>query len=98
MSMKKSDMAKSLANKLGGKMKAAEIPKRFAQGASEVASKGKQRASNPEAKLVAVACRLPADLVNQLRDRAAGHEGGLNALMAEALGQWLAASKQGPAS
>jgi len=34
MSMKKSDLSKSLAKKLDGRMKAAEIPKRFAQGSA----------------------------------------------------------------
>ena len=92
MSMKKSDLAKGLAKKLDGRMKVAPIPKRFAQGAAD-AAKAKERANPSESKLVAVACRLPADLVNRLRERAVGHEGGINAVMAEAVSQWLEAGK-----
>ena len=93
MSMKKSDLSKSLARKLDGRMKAAEIPKRFAQGSAEVAAKSRQHAARPEAKLVAVACRLPAELVNRARERATTHEGGINGLIADALGQWLESGK-----
>ncbi|NRF69009.1 hypothetical protein HLB44_18610 [Aquincola sp. S2] len=93
MSLKKTDMVKNLAKKLDGKMKSAGIPQRFAQGSSEVGAKRELRAGNTANKLVPVACRLPADLVNQLRDRAVGHEGGINALVARVLAEWLASSK-----
>ena len=84
MSLKKTDLVKNLAKKLDGRMKAAGVPRRFAQGAAEVAGKrDKQEAS--AAKLVPITCRLPAELVTRLRERAAGHEGGINALMAQAL-------------
>ncbi|HSW04969.1 hypothetical protein [Aquabacterium sp.] len=89
MSLKKTDMVKNLAKKLDGKMKTAGIPQRFAQGSAEAAAKRELRASPAAPKLVPVACRLPADLVNRLRDRAAGQEGGLNAVMAQAVAQWL---------
>jgi len=84
MSLKKTDLVKNLAKKLDGRMKAAGVPRRFAQGAAEVAGKrDKQEAA--AAKLVPITCRLPAELVTRLRERAAGHEGGINALMAQAL-------------
>ena len=88
MSLKKTDLVKNLAKKLDGQMKAAGVPRRFAQGAAEVAAgvankRDKQEAA--AAKLVPITCRLPAELVTRLRERAAGHEGGINALMAQAL-------------
>jgi len=83
MSLKKTDLVKNLAKKLDGRMKAAGVPRRFAQGAADVADKR----DKPDAavKLVPITCRLPADLVARLRERAVGHEGGINALMAQAL-------------
>jgi hypothetical protein len=90
MSQKKTDLVKNLAKKLDGKMKAAGVPQRFAQGASKVAAKREQQpAREASPKLVPVACRLPAELVNRLRERALASEGGMNAVMAEAVGQWL---------
>ncbi len=84
MSLKKTDLVKNLAKKLDGRMKAAGVPRRFAQGAAEVTDKrDKQEAA--AAKLVPITCRLPAELVARLRERAASHEGGINALMAQAL-------------
>jgi len=84
MSLKKTDLVKNLAKKLDGRMKAAGVPRRFAQGAAEVAGKrDKQEAA--AVKLVPITCRLPAELVARLRERAVDHEGGINALMAQAL-------------
>ena len=84
MSMKKTDLVKNLAKKLDGRMKAAGVPRRFAQGAAEVAGKHDKHEA-AAAKLVPITCRLPAELVARLRERAVGHEGGINALMAQAL-------------
>jgi hypothetical protein len=88
MSLKKTDLVKNLAKKLDGRMKAAGVPRRFAQGAAEVAAGGANKRDKQEAaaaKLVPITCRLPAELVTRLRERAAGHEGGINALMAQAV-------------
>lgn len=90
MSMKKTDLEKHLAKKLDGRMKSVIPPQRFAQG-SAAAAKPDTKDRNAAPKSVAVACRLPADLVNRLRERAAGMEGGMNAAMAEAVGLWLKA-------
>lgn len=98
MSLKKTDLEKNLAKKLDGKMKAAAIPQRFGKGSSDVAARREDRAGNSGPKLVSVACRLPADVINRLRERAAGHEGGLNALLAQVLTQWLDAEKPGSKS
>ncbi len=94
MSMKPTDLVKNLAKKLDGRMKSANVPKRFAQGSAAMAASKPQRAGDAQPKLVAVACRLPADLVNQLRARAVGYEGGVNALIAEALEQSFAAGSK----
>jgi hypothetical protein len=88
MSMKKTDLVKNLAKKLDGRMKSAGVPHRFAQGAADAAGKGDKgdkRAHEAAAKLVPITCRLPAELVARLRERAVAHEGGINALMAQAL-------------
>lgn len=89
MGMKKSDLDKNLGSKIGGKMKGAAIPARFAQEAGAPLDKREQRRRDAAAGLVAFACKLPADLVRQLHDRAASHPGGINALMVEALGKGL---------
>ena len=85
MSMKKSDLDKHLARKIGGRMKAAGVPDRFAQGAAESVDRREQRRLDAAAGLVPFACKLPADLAATLRGRAAAHEGGINGLVAELL-------------
>lgn len=93
MSMKKADLEKHLAKKLDGRMKSTSIPKRFAQGSADAGAKREKPAKEATNKLVSVACRLPAELVNRVRERAVSHEGGLNALMAQALERWLDSEK-----
>jgi hypothetical protein len=88
--MKKTDLVKGLARKLEGRMKTAGVPPRFAQGAAAQADKREQRVASAVTKLVPVACRLPADLAARLRDRAVTQEGGVNAVIAQALEVWLA--------
>ncbi len=90
MSMKKSDLDKNLGLKIGGKMKGAGVPDRFAQGAAAATDKREQRKRDAAAGLVPFACKLPQALVKQLNERAATHEGGVNALVAEALQAALA--------
>ena len=97
MSMKKTDLEKRLAKKLDGRMKSSGVPARYGPGSAAAAgtTDGEEAvapAHDTPAKLVAVACRLPADLANRLRERAARHEGGANALMAQALEHWLQAN------
>jgi hypothetical protein len=89
MSLKKTDLAKNLALKISGRMKAAGVPGRFAHGAGEAADKREQRKRDAAAGLVPFACKLPAELVKQIHDRAAAHEGGVNALVAELLKESL---------
>ncbi len=90
MSMKKTDLAKNMALKITGQMKAAGVKDRFAQGASAVADKREQRRRDAAAGLVPFACKLPAELIALINQRAAAHEGGVNALVAEALRKSLA--------
>ena len=89
MSMKKTDLVKNLAKKLDGRMKAADVPGRFGQGAAEMVDRREQRRRDTAAGLVPFACKLPATLVKQINERAASHDGGVNALVAEALAKGL---------
>ncbi len=89
MSMKKTDLVKNLAKKIDGQMKGVAVPGRYGQAASAVIDKREQRRLDAQAGLLPFACKLPADLVRQLHDCAVGHEGGLNALIAQLLGQSL---------
>jgi hypothetical protein len=89
MSMKKSDLDKQLAKKIGGHMKAAGVPGRFAQGSGQGVDRREQRRLDSAAGLVPFACKLPATLVAALSERAAGHDGGVNGLVAELLAKGL---------
>ena len=89
MSMKKTDLEKRLAKKLDGRMKSSVIPQRFGKGTLAAEPNTELNSENVVAKLVPVSCRLPAELVNRLRERAVGFEGGMNALMAQAVELWL---------
>jgi hypothetical protein len=89
MSMKKSDLDKHLAKKLGGQMRAAGVPGRFAQGAGDVIDRREQRRRDAAAGLVSFACKLPSDLATTLRERAAAHETGINGLVEELLRKGL---------
>ncbi|MEO5881467.1 MAG: hypothetical protein ABIQ06_03550 [Caldimonas sp.] len=89
MSMKKSDLDKLLGKKIGGGMKGAGIPGRFAQGAAALPDRREQRRVDAAAGLVPFACKLPSDLATTLRERAAAHEGGINGLVAQLLRKGL---------
>jgi hypothetical protein len=89
MSMKKSDLDKHLAKKLGGQMKASGVPGRFAQGAGDVIDRREQRRRDAAAGLVPFACKLPSELAGTLRERAAAHDGGINGLVEELLRKGL---------
>lgn len=90
MSLKKTDLAKNLALKINGRMKATGVPGRFAQGANEVVDRKEQRRRDAAAGLVPFACKLPGELVQQINERAVTHEGGVNALVSELLRRGLA--------
>ena len=85
MSMKKTDIEKNKTARIDGHMKAASVPGRFGQGAATMVDKREQRRIDAAAGLVPFACKLPSELVKRLHDRAATHDGGMNALLADML-------------
>ncbi len=91
MSMKKTDLEKNMAKKLDGRMKSSAVPQRFGQGSAKPKATAEESARPVAAKLVPMSCRLPAELVNRMRERAMGLEGGMSALVAQAVERWLAA-------
>jgi len=97
MSMKKTDLEKALAKKISGRMAGAGVADRFGAGAASLPDRREQRRRDAAAGLVPFACKLPQPLVNQLVERAAAHDGGLNALVAELLGTGLGQSVSGHA-
>lgn len=91
MTMKKTDLVKNLAKKLERDQRSAATPQRFGQGASAVPAKRENRSDKTASKPVSVVCRLPPELASRLRDCAVEHEGGVNAVVAEALQRWFEA-------
>ena len=89
MSMKKTDLEKALAKKITGRMAGAGVATRFGAGAASLPDRREQRRLDAAAGLVPFACKLPQTLVKRLAERAAAHEGGVNALLAELLEQHL---------
>jgi hypothetical protein len=92
MSMKKTDLEKALAKKISGRMAGAGAASRFGAGSTNLPDRREQRRLDSAAGLVPFACKLPQPLLNRLAERAATHEGGINALVAELLSQGLAES------
>lgn len=89
MALKSTDMAKNMAKKLDGSLKSESLPDRFGQSSKAASSKRERAADIPASKLVPVNYRLPAELVNRLRDQAINHEGGINQMVTTALTEWL---------
>lgn len=89
MTLKKQDLARRLQLKIEGRMKGAPVPGRFGQETIEAVDRKEQRKRDAAAGLVPFACKLPGELAQQLRERAAAHEGGLNGLVAELLQRGL---------
>jgi hypothetical protein len=90
MSLKKTDLARRLELKIEGQRRLAAIPGRFADEAAALPDRKAQRRIDAAAGLVPFACKLPAPLMAQLRERADAHPGGVNALVAELLARGLA--------
>lgn len=89
MPSKKFDLVRQLESKLDNQRKASSVPGRFADASSALPDRKAQRKADAAAGLVPFACKLPAPLAEQLRARAAGHEGGINGLVAELLTRGL---------
>lgn len=96
MSMKKTDLEKHLAKKLDGRMRSSTVPQRFGKASAAAAGSGDRKAGKAMTKLVPVACRLPVELVTRLSERAVGFEGGMSAVVAQAVEQWLASAAGAP--
>lgn len=105
MSMKKTDLEKRLAKKIEGRQKTALIPQRFGKGSAapssakpaEPGADAAQPAADTAAamapavgKPVTLSVRMPAALAQRLRAQAVRREGGISAVVAEAVEQWLA--------
>lgn len=89
MALKSTDMAKNMAKKLDGSLKSESLPDRFGQASKKTSDKRERAADIPASKLVPVNYRLPAELLNRLREHAMNHEGGINQMVATALTDWL---------
>ncbi|MDH4390973.1 MAG: hypothetical protein QE285_06050 [Aquabacterium sp.] len=89
MPSKKFELVRQLESKLDNQRKASGVPGRFAEAAA-LPDRKAQRKADAAAGLVPFACKLPAPLAQQLRDRAASHDGGINGLVADLLTRGLA--------
>ena len=89
MPSKKFDLVRQLESKIDNQRKATGVPGRFGEAAA-LPDRKAQRKADAAAGLVPFACKLPAPLAAQLRERAAAHPEGLNGLMAELLERGLA--------
>lgn len=89
MSLKKFDLAKNLGLKIEAQRRAAGTPGRFGDAAAALPDKREQRRRDAAAGLVPFACKLPATLVDRLRERAGDHPDGMNGLVSELLTQSL---------
>ena len=90
MPSKKFELVRQLESKLEGQRKKAGVPGRFAAEAAALPDRKAQRKAEAAAGLVAFACKLPAPLAQQLREKATTHDGGINGLVAELLQRGLA--------
>lgn len=91
MTMKKTDIEKNKALKLGNQLKLSTAVDRFGKSASPVPLDRREQRKLDQAKgLVPFACKLNADLVEQLKARAATHPEGMTGLLTELLTPSLA--------
>ncbi|NTX26053.1 hypothetical protein HT746_02645 [Burkholderia pyrrocinia] len=91
MAMKKTDLEKNKALKLTQAMKQSGAA-RFGKGAEDTAKLDRraQRKLDQEQGLVPFACKLNAELVEQIKARAATHPEGMTGLLSELLVNGLA--------
>jgi len=91
MAMKKFDLEKNKALKLANDMKQAGAERFGKPGAQPALDRRAQRKLDQEQGLVPFACKLNAELVGQLKERAAAHPEGMTGLLTEVLKRGLAA-------
>ena len=90
MAMKKFDLEKNKALKLTQSLKQSHS-ERFGKGAELAPANRREQRKLDQAKgLVPFACKLDAELVEQLKERAAAHPEGMNGLIDALLRQALA--------
>ncbi|WP_233851635.1 hypothetical protein [Paraburkholderia sp. HD33-4] len=91
MAMKKTDLEKNKALKLGNAMKHAAASRGGMGTASEPKiDRREQRKLDQAQGLVPFACKLNNELVEELKTRAAAHPDGLNGLLDEVIRRGLA--------
>jgi hypothetical protein len=91
MAMKKTDLEKNKALKLGNAMKQAAANRGGKNVATEPkADRREQRKIDQAQGLVPFACKLNTELVSELKTRAATHPDGLNGLLDEVIRRGLA--------
>jgi uncharacterized protein with von Willebrand factor type A (vWA) domain len=84
--VKKFDLEKNKGLKLANDLKQSGVATRFGQQAAQPKlDKREQRRLDQEQGLVPFACKLDSELVKQLQEKAATHEGGMSALLADLL-------------
>jgi len=86
--MKKTDLYKSLSQKIDGRMKQAGTPERFAQGGT--VDRKEQRKIDQAKGLIPFAVKLDAQLAATLREQALVRQLDLNALVEDLLRKGLA--------
>lgn len=90
MAMKKFDLEKNKALKLTQSLKQSHS-ERFGKGAEQAPANRREQRKLDQAKgLVPFACKLDAELVEQLKERATAHPEGMNGLIDALLRQALA--------
>lgn len=98
MSMKKTDLAKSLGLKVAGQMRQAGSPGRFGQASSQVPDRREQRKLDQAAGLVPFAAKLHADLIKELQMLAAASGQSLNDVADRVIRAGLKQEKPGKVS
>lgn len=88
--MKKTDLYKSLSQKIDGRMKQAGTPDRFAQGST--VDRKEQRKIDQAKGLIPFAVKLDAQLADTLRSQATARQLDINALVDDLLRKGLAAA------
>ena len=89
MSMKKTDLEKNKALKLTNSMKLATAERFGKAAAAPVLDRREQRKLDQAQGLVPFACKLNAELVEQLKERAAAHPEGMTGLLTEVIQRGL---------
>jgi hypothetical protein len=91
--MKLTDLHKNEGLKIAGASRQGGVADRFGKGAAQVLDRKEQRKLDAAAGLVPFACKLHADLVRDLQDRAKADGVGINETVADLLKKGLAAKR-----